>query len=92
MMLNGKAWCQGGSGHAASPETDSTQVLFRQCLRNGARDVQIALDDEGSFMLVEDESDRVMPPRRAVMAAGRYDLHHAIQYHGGYLMVLVPRL
>ena len=50
--------------------------------------MQIALDDEGSFMLVEDESDRVMPPRRAVMAAGRYDLHHAIQYHGGYRMVL----
>ena len=42
-------------------------------------------------MLVEDESDRVMPPRRAVMGAGRYDLHHAIQYHGGYRMVL-PRL
>ena len=39
-------------------------------------------------MLVEDESDRVMPPRRAIMAAGRYDLHHAIQYHGGYRMVL----
>ena len=53
--------------------------------------MQIALDDEGSFMLVEDESDRVMPPRRAVTAAGRYDLHHAIQYHGGYRMVL-PRL
>ena len=53
--------------------------------------MQIALDDEGSFMLVEDESDRVMPPRRAVMAAGRYDLHHAIQYHGGYRMVL-PRV
>ena len=48
---------------------------------------QVALDDEGSFMLVEDELDRVMPSRRAVMDAGRYDLHHAIQYHGGYTQV-----
>ena len=39
-------------------------------------------------MLVEDELDRVMPSRRSVMAAGRYDLHHAIQYHGGYTQVL----
>lgn len=39
-------------------------------------------------MLVEDEADRVMPPRGAVMASGRYDLHHAIQYHGGYTQVL----
>ncbi len=38
-------------------------------------------------MLVEDESDRVMPSRRAVMDAGRYDLHHAIRYHGGYEQV-----
>ena len=56
---------------------------FAQCM-------QIALDDEGSFMLVEDESDRVMPSRRAVMDAGRYDLHHAIQYHGGYTQVAYP--
>ena len=53
--------------------------------------MQIALDDDGSFMLVEDELDRVMPSRRLVMAAGRYDLHHAIQYHGGYIQVL-PKL
>ena len=39
-------------------------------------------------MLVEDESDRVMPPRAAIMASGRYDLHHAIQYHGGYTQVI----
>jgi hypothetical protein len=32
-----------------------------------------------------------MPSRRSVMAAGRYDLHHAIQYHGGYTQVL-PKL
>ena len=49
--------------------------------------MQIALDDEGTFMLVADELDRVMPSRRAVMSAGRYDLHHAIQYHGGYTQV-----
>ncbi len=49
--------------------------------------MQIALDDDGSFMLVEDELDRVMPSRRSVMGAGRYDLHHAIQYHGGYTQV-----
>ena len=41
-------------------------------------------------MLVEDELDRVMPSRRVVMAAGRYDLHHAIQYHGGYTQVTHP--
>lgn len=41
-------------------------------------------------MLVADELDRVMPSRRLVMAAGRYDLHHAIQYHGGYTQVIHP--
>ena len=41
-------------------------------------------------MLVEDELDRVMPSRRCVMDAGRYDLHHAIQYHGGYTLVTHP--
>lgn len=31
------------------------------------------------------EEDRVMPSRSAVHSAGRYDLHHAIMSHGGYL-------
>ncbi|CAK0783921.1 hypothetical protein CVIRNUC_007121 [Coccomyxa viridis] len=62
------------------------QITHRTQFDKPVQPQKIALDDEGSFMLVEDESDRVMPPRRAVMAAGRYDLHHAIQYHGGYRM------
>jgi hypothetical protein len=42
------------------------------------------LDDSGSYLLVEDEQDRVMPSRTAVQSAGRYDLHRAIMFHGGY--------
>ena len=48
---------------------------------------QVALDDEGSFLVVEDEADRVMPSRNAVLSAARFDLHHAIQYCGGYRAV-----
>ncbi|CAL8466434.1 g5970 [Coccomyxa elongata] len=48
---------------------------------------KLELDDEGSFLVVEDEADRVMPSRTAVLAAARYDLHHAIQYCGGYRAV-----
>ncbi len=48
---------------------------------------QVALDDEGSFLVVEDEADRVMPSRTAMLSAARFDLHHAIQYYGGYRMV-----
>ena len=48
---------------------------------------QVPLDDEGSFLLVEDEADRVMPSVGAVCAAGRYDLHHAILFQGGYAAV-----
>lgn len=50
---------------------------------------QLELDDEGSFLVVEDEADRVMPSRTAVLAAARYDLHHAIQYCGGYTAVRI---
>ena len=32
-------------------------------------------------------AERLMPGRAAVLAAGRYDLHHAIVYHGGYRAV-----
>ena len=45
------------------------------------------LDDEGTMLLAEDEQDRVMPSRKDVTSAGRYDLHHAIVYHGGYRAV-----
>ena len=45
------------------------------------------LDDEGTMLLAEDEQDRVMPSRKDVTLAGRYDLHHAIVYHGGYRVV-----
>ena len=44
----------------------------------------MALDDEGSLLLTESEEDRVVPSRSAVLAAGRYDLHQAVQLHGGY--------
>ena len=48
---------------------------------------QVALDDGGSWLLVEDEAARVMPSSAAVRAAGRYDLHHAIVFAGGYSAV-----
>jgi hypothetical protein len=54
--------------------------------------LQIALDDLGSFLMVDDEENRAMPSRQAVMAAGRYDLHHAVQYHGGYRAVSVTSM
>lgn len=44
----------------------------------------IPLDDAGTFIFAEDDSDRVMPSRSAVLAAGRFDLHHGIMYNGGY--------
>ncbi|KAK9813221.1 hypothetical protein WJX72_010952 [[Myrmecia] bisecta] len=46
--------------------------------------LKIPLDDQGDYMIIEDEQERVMPSRSTIMAAGRYDLHHAIMYHGGY--------
>lgn len=48
---------------------------------------KIPLDDDGTILFAEDERDRVMPSRSTVMSAGRYDLHHAIQSHGGYRAV-----
>ena len=33
------------------------------------------------------EQARAMPTKAAVIAAGRYDLHHAITYWGGYKQV-----
>eukprot|EP00884_Botryococcus_braunii_P016015 jgi/Botrbrau1/3097/Bobra.0070s0082.2 len=48
---------------------------------------RMELDDQGSYLLVEDEWDRVMPTVSAVKAARRYDLHHAIDLHGGYRAV-----
>ena len=44
----------------------------------------IPLDDAGSVIFVDDDADRVMPSRSAVLAAGRFDLHHGIMYQGGY--------
>ncbi|KAK9828088.1 hypothetical protein WJX81_002392 [Elliptochloris bilobata] len=41
----------------------------------------------GDWLVVEDERDRVVPSRKALMGAGRYDLHHAIQFWGGYRAV-----
>ena len=48
---------------------------------------QVPLDDEDAFLMVEDEADRVMPSAKAVQSAGRYDLHHAILFQGGYTAV-----
>lgn len=44
----------------------------------------IPLDDAGTFIFAEEDADRVMPSRSAVLAAGRFDLHHGIMYQGGY--------
>jgi len=46
--------------------------------------LKLPLDEDGSFVWVEDEEDRVMPSESSVKAAGRYDLHHAVLRHGGY--------
>ncbi|KAL0035299.1 hypothetical protein WJX79_011035 [Trebouxia sp. C0005] len=45
---------------------------------------RIPLDDAGTFIFAEADADRVMPSRSAVLAAGRFDLHHGIMYQGGY--------
>ena len=42
------------------------------------------MDDAGTFIFAEEDADRVMPSRSAVLAAGRFDLHHGIMYQGGY--------
>ena len=39
--------------------------------------------------MVEDERGRAMPSRRALLGAGRYDLHHAVLFWGGYVAVRV---
>lgn len=45
------------------------------------------LDDDGTFLLVDEEEDRVMPTRADLENAGRYNLHAAITFHGGYKKV-----
>lgn len=47
----------------------------------------LPLDDGGTQLLLEDEADFVMPSRSALQDAGRWDLHHAVMRHGGYLQV-----
>lgn len=47
----------------------------------------IPVDDAGTVIFVEEESQRVMPSRAAVLAAGRFDLHHGVMYQGGYTAV-----
>lgn len=51
--------------------------------------VTVALDETGSAAIrVEDAaSSRSMPSRSSILAAGRYDLHHAVVYAGGYRAV-----
>ena len=43
---------------------------------------------EGGDERQGEHSSRVMPTRALVLGAGRYDLHHAINYYGGYRQVL----
>ena len=44
----------------------------------------IPIDDAGTVIFAEEESQRIMPSRSTVLAAGRFDLHHGIMYQGGY--------
>lgn len=44
-------------------------------------------DDDGSSDASDEGQLRAMPTKAAVVAAGRYDLHHAITYWGGYKQV-----
>lgn len=53
--------------------------------------VPLAEDAASSdWLMLEDERERVVPSRRSLITAGRYDLHHAIQYWGGYRAVHLP--
>ena len=57
-----------------------------QRLRPG-QPIRMPLDDDGTFLLVDEEEDRVMPTRADLENAGRYNLHAAITFHGGYKKV-----
>jgi len=61
------------------------QVTHRVTWDEPSMPESVALDSEGSEILVEAEEDRVMPSRSSILAAGRYDLHNAITAAGGYV-------
>ncbi|KAL4854923.1 Hexokinase-1 [Chlorella vulgaris] len=61
------------------------QITHRVSWEEPVLPQRIEIDDEGGYIMTEAEEDRVMPSRSAVHSAGRYDLHHAIMSHGGYL-------
>lgn len=44
----------------------------------------VDLDDSGTLLRAEPSRSRVMPSQAQLAAAGRWDLHHAILYSGGY--------
>ena len=62
----------------------SAQVTGKSQFEQPSSPISVPLDDEGTVIFVDDDADRVMPSRSVVQAAGRYDLHHAIMYQGGY--------
>lgn len=63
------------------------QVTGRQQWAAPQLPQSIPVDDAGTVIFAEEESQRVMPSRAAVLAAGRFDLHHGIMYQGGYIDV-----
>lgn len=44
----------------------------------------VELDDSGTQLRAEPPRNRVMPSQSQLATAGRWDLHHAILYNGGY--------
>ena len=86
---------EGGDGASKAPPPAPPRRYFYNVATRRVRwtppvaPVTVALDDSGSAAIrVEDaSSSRAMPPRSAILAAGRYDLHHAVVYAGGYRAV-----
>ena len=63
------------------------QVTGKQQWEEPQPPQSIPIDDAGTVIFAEEESQRVMPSRSTVLAAGRFDLHHGIMYQGGYTSV-----
>ena len=68
----------------------SAALAGRTSLTEPQAPVKIPLDDHGTVLLAEDEEYRVMPTQAVIVAAGRYDIHNAIRFHGGYKQVCSP--
>lgn len=65
----------------------TVQVTGRQQWEVPQPPQSIPIDDAGTVIFAEEESQRVMPSRSSVLAAARFDLHHGIMYQGGYTSV-----